>query len=110
MADYEKTIKGLDICTQKPCYCTDCPYKPDCYLDSQEVMEDALFLLRKQHEIIEEMRKSQDKTVNTWKHLWDAPDGSFKGRCESCGFVHFFVERHDSQYRFCPQCGEQKVT
>lgn len=50
------------------------------------------------------------RTVNTWKHLWDTPDGSFKGRCENCGFVHFFIEGHDSQYRFCPQCGEQKVT
>ena len=47
---------------------------------------------------------------NKWNHLWDAPDGSFKGRCENCGFVHFFVEGHDSQYRFCPQCGEQKGT
>ena len=45
-----------------------------------------------------------------WKHIWDAPDGTFKGKCENCGFVHFFVEGHDSQYRFCPQCGEQKVT
>ena len=72
--------------------CNPCPYDGKC------------------GECLEEMRESQDKTVNTWKHLWDAPDGSFKGRCENCGFVHFFVEGHDSQYRFCPQCGEQKVT
>ena len=53
--------------------------------------------------------KEQDKTVNTWHHLWDAPDGSFKARCGNCGFVHFFVQGRCSQYRFCPQCGEQKV-
>ena len=27
-----------------------------------------------------------------WEHLWDAPDGTFKGRCKKCGFVHLFVE------------------
>jgi len=55
------------------------------------------------------MLKEQDKTVNTWHHLWDAPDGSFKARCGNCGFVHFFVQGHCSQYRFCPQCGEKTV-
>ncbi|MBR6442715.1 MAG: hypothetical protein IKS46_03420 [Clostridia bacterium] len=53
--------------------------------------------------------KEQNKTVNTWRYLWDAPDGSFKARCGNCGFVHFFIQGHCSQYRFCPQCGEQKV-
>jgi len=56
-----------------------------------------------------ELLNEQDKTINTWHHLWDAPDGSFKARCSNCGFVHFFVQGHDAQYRFCPQCGEQKV-
>ena len=40
-----------------------------------------------------------------WEHLWDAPDGTFKGRCKKCGFVHFFIEGHDTQYKFCPECG-----
>ena len=44
----EKVIKGLEICTSRPCYCTDCPYKANCCLDSQEVMEDALALLKEQ--------------------------------------------------------------
>ena len=48
MANLDKVIKGLDICTTRPCYCTDCPYKKDCVLDSQELMEDALALLKKQ--------------------------------------------------------------
>jgi rubrerythrin len=41
-----------------------------------------------------------------WEHLWDAPDGTFKGRCKKCGFVHFFIEGHDTQYKFCPECGK----
>ncbi len=40
-----------------------------------------------------------------WEHLWDAQDGTFKGRCKKCGFVHFFIEGHDTQYKFCPECG-----
>ena len=48
MPDREKVIKGLEVCTSRPCYCTDCPYKANCYLDSQEVMEDALILLKEQ--------------------------------------------------------------
>lgn len=48
MIDMEKVIKGLEVCTSKPCYCTDCPYKANCCLDSQEVMEDALELLKEQ--------------------------------------------------------------
>lgn len=45
---------------------------------------------------------------NGWEHLWDAPDGSYKGRCRKCGFVTVFTEGHDTQYRYCPSCGEQK--
>ena len=41
-----------------------------------------------------------------WEHLWDAPDGTFKGRCKKCGFVHFFIEGHNAQYKFCPECGK----
>ena len=52
MADREKVIKALDICTSKPCYCTDCPYKVNCSLDSQEAMEDALALLKEQPQIV----------------------------------------------------------
>ena len=43
-----------------------------------------------------------------WDVLWKAPDGTFKGRCDNCGFVHVFIEGHATQYKFCPQCGEQK--
>ena len=54
----ENVIKGLEICTSRPCYCTDCPYKANCYLDSQEVMEDALALLKEQEAIIEQYHKA----------------------------------------------------
>ena len=54
MDSREKVIKGLEVCTSKPCYCTDCPYKANCCLDSQEVMEDALSMLKEQkHEVCE---------------------------------------------------------
>ena len=43
-----------------------------------------------------------------WDVLWKAPDGTFKGRCDNCGFVNVFIEGHVTQYKFCPQCGEQK--
>ena len=43
-----------------------------------------------------------------WKRLWTAPDGTYKGRCDHCGFVHYFIHGHGEQYKFCPQCGEKK--
>lgn len=46
MHDRTKVIKGLEICTTRPCYCKDCPYIQDCALDSQQLMEDALALLK----------------------------------------------------------------
>ncbi len=46
-----------------------------------------------------------DRPRGEWIHLWDAPDGTYKGRCDKCGFVRFFIEGHDAQYKFCPQCG-----
>lgn len=51
----------------------------------------------------------KDGNTNDWEHLWDAPDGSYKGRCRNCGFMHVFIEGHDMQYIFCPSCGERKI-
>ena len=48
MTDREKVVKGLEVCTTSPCYCKDCPYVKGCALDSQQVMEDALALLKEQ--------------------------------------------------------------
>ena len=55
-------------------------------------------------EMAEELLKEQE---TEWEHLWDAPDGTFNGRCKKCGFVHFFIEGHDTQYKFCPECGRK---
>lgn len=30
---------------------------------------------------------------------------TYKGECTNCGFRHIFMDGHDSQYRFCPNCG-----
>ena len=65
MIDREKVIKGLEICTSRPCYCTDCPYKANCYLDSQEVMEDALALLKEQRPHLLTLEEAE-KTSCTW--------------------------------------------
>ena len=98
MADIEKVIKGLkahaDGCGYRSHHCDsmECPYRyGDESCDIEEMCHDALALLKEQE--------------TEWEHLWDAPDGTFKGRCKKCGFVHFFIEGHDSQYKFCPECG-----
>lgn len=44
-----------------------------------------------------------------WEHLWETPDHSYKARCKNCGFTTIFLEGHDAQYKYCPQCGEQKI-
>lgn len=63
MLDREKVMKGLEVCTAKPGCCTDCPYKKTCTQDSQEVMEDALALLKEQEEKI----KSLTEDIEVWK-------------------------------------------
>ena len=59
--------------------------------------------------IIKLLKEQEIEEPHPWDHLWTAPDGTFKGRCDNCGFVHFFIEGHVTQYKFCPQCGEQKM-
>ena len=54
---------------------------------------------------LEKVKELLKEHETEWEHLWDAPDGTFKGRCKKCGFVHFFIEGHDTQYKFCPECG-----
>ena len=97
MIDREKVIKGLEHCM---IMCEGVPHNPchGCeYLGSYDCADrlkaDALALLKEQE--------------TEWEHLWDAPDGTFKGRCKNCGFVHFFIEGHDTQYKFCPECGRK---
>ena len=95
MADIEKVIKAIEICIKNGC--KDgipnqlCPYSSEVGCDLNQILADALAMLKEQE--------------TEWEHLWDAPDGTFKGRCKKCGFVHFFIEWHDTQYKFCPECG-----
>ena len=57
---------------------------------------------------IEDGQTYGEKSVMPWNVLGKLDDGTYKGKCGNCGFVHYFIEGHDAQYRFCPQCGEQK--
>ena len=97
MTDRERVAYDIERCiSHVPDACRDCSHywgedgdatAIDCM---EELMADALSMLKEQE--------------TEWEHLWDAPDGTFKGRCKKCGFVHFFIEGHDGQYKFCPEC------
>ena len=101
MPDREKIIKGLEELEGflfKE-YTNIKAEESKIYYDRFKSLSDAIDLLKEQE--IEE--------PHPWEHIWDAPDYTFKGRCRNCGFIHYFIQGHDAQYRFCPQCGEQKV-
>lgn len=83
-ANIEKVIKGLEICTSRPCYCTDCPYTKECCLDSQNVMEDAIALLKEQ----EAVRPVKQIEQTEW---------TVCGNCRN----HII-----SKWSFCPYCGK----
>lgn len=67
--------------------------------NEMDIVDDALALLKEQE---------VEKPVMPWNVLGRLDDGTYKGKCGNCGFVHYFIEGHDAQYKFCPQCGEQK--
>jgi len=93
MADIEKVIKGLEVCTTRPCYCTDCPYKANCILDSQEVMEDALSLLKERKAV----KPVRDKETG---RIW---------LCGNCGTYVGFEDNDPGDPnefdKFCRECG-----
>lgn len=45
---------------------------------------------------------SADAVQGEWKRV---ETRTYKGECTNCGFRHIFMDGHDSQYRFCPNCG-----
>ena len=90
MPDIEKVIKGLEVCTSKPCYCTDCPYKANCCLDSQEVMEDALALLKEQE--ADEPISFMDGIVERFA-------------CKKCG-KHLLMTSWGRD-NYCSKCGQK---
>lgn len=85
MPDREKIISHLNDCMEES------KLDDTWVFVRKDIVEDTIGLLKEQEP--------------EWEHLWDAPDGTFKGRCKKCGYVHFFIEGHDKQYKFCPQCG-----
>ena len=95
MIDREKVIKGLEICTSKPCYCTDCPYKSNCYLDSQEVMEDALSLLKEQEPVSPIAKKEMDECTSCLETIYC---------CGNCGA---YLPLYKEYNIFCVKCGRK---
>ena len=109
--DKEKVIKGLEICTTRPCYCTDCPYKKECCLDSQDVMEDALSLLKEQEiayqgavELLQQkmilfedaiQRLKKQEAIEPIKQI-EQTEWTVCGNCHN----HII-----SKWTFCPYCG-----
>lgn len=73
-------------------------------------IDETITLLKEQEAVVrrKDCKECLSDCFEPWDVLWKAPDGTFKGRCDNCGFVHVFIEGHATQYKFCPQCGEQK--
>ena len=111
MPDREKVIKGLEVCTSKPCYCTDCPYKANCCLDSQDVMEDALALLKEQDkaaktkEYCDILEEHEPKAI-VYKE--NRMTGLPVAICPKCGkfAVQFNTAHAEEETKFCPWCGQ----
>lgn len=94
MRDREKIIRVIDGCINIDDNCNVCDYDGCVFKHGsceKDLLADSLALLKEQE--------------TEWEHLWDAPDGTYKGRCKKCGFVHIFIESHDAQFNFCPSCG-----
>lgn len=92
MADREKVIKALEVCTTGGSNCDGCPYfdPGKTFLYVCTMMDDALALLREQEPI--------------------EPDGD---NCGECGYTLHRIN-YDGQdkelrhewFRFCPSCGK----
>lgn len=89
VTDREKVVRAVETCF-------------DSWIDKHRNMGLDLHEVERMKRDALELLKEQE---TEWEHLWDAPDGTVKGRCKKCGFVHFFIEGHDGQYKFCPECG-----
>lgn len=79
-----------------------CPCSPDCGDDCEKCVDSA----------IEETLKAKPPK-SAWIHRadMDYKDKNgvvhFHGMCESCGFIHDFIDGHTGQYKFCPECGSK---
>ena len=71
------------------------------YLESERIIHESDAV-----EVISMLPSAQpERKMGEWEHLWDAPDGTYIGRCAKCGFVHVFIDGNDAQYKYCPNCG-----
>ena len=71
MANIKKVIKALEKCTTLPCYCKDCEYQKDCYLDGEPLMKDALELLKNQQHQIESLKKTVKEQRKSVKNKFE---------------------------------------
>ena len=95
MPDREKVIKGLEICKERNYCCTECPYYDldaamGCH--SNELMADALALLKEQEMDTEALKKSYKELAEKGEPIvrckdckwWDKKDGANYGYCHAC--------------------------
>lgn len=52
--------------------------------------------------MVQSAMSSAEAVQGEWKRV---ETRTYKGECTNCGFRHIFMDGHDSQYRFCPNCG-----
>lgn len=79
--------------------CADCPYRQGwrtCNF-ADTLFKDVYSLLKEQETKWIHRADMDYKDKNGVVH--------FHGMCESCGFIHDFIDGHTGQYKFCPECG-----
>lgn len=104
MPDRGKVFEAFRNCITEP-KCRDCPWEQCEQFNQKKVSIPVTLAL----DVLNLLKEHEIEEPHPWEHIWDAPDYTFKCRCRKCGFIHYFIQGHDAQYRFCPQCGEQKV-
>lgn len=93
---YEYTDNLADIIKAND-YSKTCPYNGCETGCIKTLAKDALSLLKEQETKWIHRADMDYKDKNGVVH--------FHGMCESCGFIHDFIDGHTGQYKFCPECG-----
>lgn len=114
LIDRQDAIDAIDVLCQEHRY--KIPGKRETYSQYNEAWQDALD--RAEGAIFNLPSAQPDVTdinvgdiigrhlpVDQWERIWNTPDGTYKGRCVKCGFIHVFIVGHDAQYNYCPNCG-----
>ena len=109
----EKVKNGLDRCKKNNgVYCIMCPYSNESKIPhtcNTELCHDALSVIESQQAEIERLKKHESKWIHRADMDYKDKNGvvHFHGMCESCGFIHDFLDEHTGQYKFCPECGSK---